>query len=173
MDKHILDLHIINGYFIKVIQFSNTNGCYVEFPQSIIYPKKFPSEVFCYFIEDSKLKVTKQGKDIKDEVVRTIKSPNYARRILILNDILIESLKRNINHQLIVCYDKFNVRQEKNNAFLLLENKIDVEKESLLFDILPKSIFGIECSQYAKDNNVVDGYNLMKKAFESGGLLYV
>lgn len=174
MDDKILDLHIKNGYFIKFVQFNNTNGCYVEFPQSIIYPNlRFESEIFCYFIEDCKIKITKQGKNIKDEVVKTVKVPNYARRIVILNDILIESLKRNINHSLIVCYDKNGIKQEKNNAFLLLENNVDIDKEKLLLNVLPKNILGVDCNQYAKENDIVDGYNLMKKAFESGGLLYV
>lgn len=176
MDKNILNFHITNGYFIRAQRMKSSNGCFIEYPKSIIINNVIEPFISCYFVNDNKIKVIKELEN-KEGQSKEIIAPTYAIRSLIAEDIIIETVKLKLNHKLVICHDKSgNLLKDTNSLPQLLDppNTVeDIEKEQKILDLLAKVILGLDCSLLANELDVYEGYKIIKHVFDNGGICNV
>lgn len=173
MNQELINFHIQNGYFIKVQHNKASNGCFVEYPKSLLSSNVINDFISCYFIENNKIKKINE-KDKEAGNSKCIDIPNYAARTIIAEDILLQTIKLKLNHNLIVCFDKNgNILKEINNLVDVLdklEDSCDKSQELLLLNLLKDTLLGLDCSQQAQQLFLQDGYRIMKKIFDNGGM---
>jgi hypothetical protein len=176
MSPDIVDFHISNGYFIKAQRMKQANGCFVEYPRSVMVLNTIAPFITCYFVENDKIRVMGEKEGKSDKQIE-INVPQYATRTVIIEDILLQIITLKLNHELLFCFSKDGeLMPDINTPTHLLNSPItedDKEKEKTLLNMLKDVLMGLDCSQQAKDANIYDGYEILKKVFDKGGLYYV
>jgi hypothetical protein len=129
--------------------------------------------IACYFAEDRKIKyyIEKEGTD--GEHIE-LDLPNYAIRPVVAENVLIKTLNLKLNHKLIFCHDKEGLLCENVSDLTQLIDtpilEVDVVKEKILMEMLGHVIQGLDYSQQAQELEVYEGYKIVKKTFDNGGL---
>jgi hypothetical protein len=159
--NNLLEFHARHGYYIKVQPLKSGSGYFAEFPAT----EKNPF-VSAYIVEPDKITVTidMEGKDFPMQV---ISCPVYASRALIHGDIAITSAKIKISEKLICYFDNKNKQTNTLDNIKLTED--ERAKELLLLKLINTNILNANIDNLAKEYNVVDGYEVIKKMISKGG----
>lgn len=176
IDKEIINFHIENGYFIKAQRMKKANGIFVEYPKSILVTGPMEPFISCYFVEDKKIKIMRE-KEQKEGQSKEIDVPNFAARTLIAEDILLEIIRLKLDHNLLFCFDKAGeLLDDYNNLVDLLDNPTsfeDLASEKIFLGMLKDVLLGLDGSIQAEQFYLQDGYKIMKRIFDNGGICNV
>lgn len=164
--NNIIQFHIDHGYYVNVKTLSNIIGCAVNFPPNYIINQ--PGSNITYLIENNPLRIEvydlEDGHEINFHSLKVTKS---SARVLVLEDILLRTLKRKIA-QCLILVDENNNKNIFDTLLLEMDDEVlELEKRLLLKFrelILGKVDTEIENIELAK------GYRLVLDCFENGGL---
>jgi hypothetical protein len=162
LDK-LIKFHIDHNYYVKIKPLPRMIGCVVEFPKNII--KKLPEINRSYIINDKLIDIfhVETGKDIDTKSVSISK---FGIRLLIMEDILIRTIQRQISRKLIFVENRI-----KDSIFDVL--KIDMNKDELILEKELCLIFrGLLAGKvdYEVKKEIEESYRVLFNCFESGGL---
>lgn len=133
--KDIIDIHDKNGYCVKIFGLENKVGCSVQFPSNYLIDKPFSNLNYKYII-------TKNGINIyvheDDKIVKEIEHtcPDTARRVLILEDVILKCLGLKISMYLIKIKNENNETVHLKDLFKILKAPKQIKKEKLLKDYM-------------------------------------
>ncbi len=165
--QELIDFHISNGYFIKAQRMKTANGCFIEYPKSSLATHNSEPFISSYF------KVLREKNKAKEDY-KEIEVPNYSARTLVVEDILLQMVKLKLNHKLIFCFDKDSqLLEDSGNVIDILDSPInsdDKTKEKSFLTLLQEVLLGLDCELQAKLLYLDDGYKIMKKIFQNGGI---
>ena len=156
-------------YFIRIIAI-DAQILEVTYPSNILIEPVILSNTVRYVIGNNSVikQFLDESCDIKDKI--EITSPEYARRIIILADIMLYCNKLNINHGLILKY-KDGVKIEQDETIIdSLEKPNARYEEVILFNAFTALAAGKEAASIAENAGILEGYNLLLTILEMGGI---
>lgn len=173
MNKELIDFHIKNGYFIKAQRTKTANGCFIEYPKSVMKNWMMEPFIGCYFAEDRMVKyyIEKEGQEGDSKELHV---PNFAIRSIIAEDILLQTHRLNLSTDLILCYNKDGILYDNVYDLTQLidapESEIDRTREKILMEMVKYVIQGLDYSQQAQELEVYEGYKILEKICEKKGV---
>lgn len=162
----IIQFHIDHKYYVDVKTIPKMVGCMVSFPANQFAEQ--PEAHITYLIESKPLRIEVYDLEEGSEInVRKVQVTRSCARILVLEDILLRTLKRKIAQCLIVV-DK----SKQKNVFDALALEMDAGALTLEKELLLKFrelILGKVDTDILNDE-LAEGYRLILDCFENGGL---
>ena len=160
--KKVISFHIKNGYYVKVKPVPNIAGCFVTFPTNLIYSLGELSKT--YIINRDRYEIEVYELEKKEKIhSKVIHADKYNVRLLIIQDILLKTLLRNMSKSLIVAegektiFDMLSISLDKEDAEI--EKVLCLKFSSLLEGEIEHDI----------DSKIKSSYLQLLKFFESGG----
>jgi hypothetical protein len=166
--SNLAELHETARYFVGVTLLDE-KSLEVSYPSNIMIDPPVESYTIRYIVTENS--ITKQL-IASGSVVDTfdIYVPDYAKRIIIMADIMIQCRLINIGSELIFKYKDGEKLAQDETVIDMLERPKDRYSEMVLFNIFNGSTPKKDCAQLAEANNISDGYNLLLTILELGGL---
>lgn len=162
------ELHETARYFVGVTVVDDKT-LEVTYPSNIIIDHPIEACTVRYKVTDNsivkQLVVNNAVVDSFDVFV-----PEYAKRIIIMADIMIQCRLLNIGSDLIFKYKDGQRLPQDETVIDMLDRPVDRYSEMVLFNIFNGSTPKKDCAQLAEANNISDGYNLLLTILEMGGL---
>ncbi len=162
----IIQFHRDSGYYVKVQPLPKMAGCMATFPTNRLTIQPETKRTYIVNAEANFIELFNLdcGKDIISKKVHVNK---IAMRLLILEDILLQSLARKISKNLILVEDS-----DDRSVFTILDvlmdqEELELEKELCLKfrELLSGKVwYGVENSRFA------ECYQIVLECFENGGL---
>lgn len=162
------ELHETARYFVGVT-IIDEKTIEVTYPSNIIIDHPVESYTVRYKVMDNSIikQLIVQGV-IADEFEVFV--PDYAKRIIIMADIMVQCKLINIGSDLIFKYKNGERLSPDETIIDMLARPEDRYSEMILFNIFNGSTPKKDCAQLAEANNISDGYNLLLTILEMGGL---
>ena len=165
----LTELHDTAVYFVRITSIDET--CIeVIYPSNVLIEPVIEPVLVRYDVQNDV--VTKTVFNNNGDVIDTIdiKAPEYARRIVVLADIVMKCGQLSINSKLIFKY-KDGVKLPQEETILELLSKPDNRySELVLFNMLNSLMTGKDSASLAEANGVLEGYNLLLTVLEMGGI---
>lgn len=162
------ELHETARYFVGVTLIDEKT-LEVTYPSNIMIDNPVEAYTVRYKVTDNAIvkQLVVNGEVVDDFDVFV---PDYAKRIIIMADIMVQCRLLNIGSDLIFKY-KDGKRLPKDETVIdMLDRPADRLSEMVLFNIFNGSTPQKDCAQLAEANNISDGYNLLLTILEMGGL---
>lgn len=167
MNTQLKELHETNGYYVPINRSPNENWITAQYPTDIVRNPNSKVTVVDYHIDDEHV-----YKSINKSIPSKLLSPSYARRLLIIADILFTCVKLDINSLLISNFDKDGNKIDDTMSLLDPPESIeDQELEQSLKVIFKKMMVDSRnCDNYlANTKEIQEGYSLLVDVFRTGG----
>lgn len=165
----LTELHDTAVYFVRITSIDET--CIeVIYPSNVLVEPIIESVLVRYNLENNI--ITKTVFNNSGDVIDTIdiKTPDYAKRIVVLADIIMKCGQLLINSKLIFKY-KDGIKLPQEEVILELLVKPDNRYyELVLFNMFNSLMIGKDSTLLAEANGVLEGYNLLLTVLEMGGI---
>ena len=103
MNPTVQQLFIDSNYYVRITPHeTQENVIFAEFPSNLFAKPPLDSEVYQYYLEEDKLIVTRQS----DKKTATQNVSKLSKRVIFMYDIMLKTLLRGLNINLIVAYNK-------------------------------------------------------------------
>ncbi len=161
----ITQFHIDHGYYVKIKPLPKMIGCFATFPANRLMSQPEANRTYIVNTEPSCIEVfhIDYGSDI---ISKKIHSDKFSLRLLILEDILLQTVARKMSRNLILVDGT-----DEKSVFTLLDvmmsqEELDLEKELCLRfrELLSGKV------EYDVDASIADSYKKVLECFENGGL---
>ena len=158
--EHIKQFHKQHGYYVRVAPIAGLNGCTVRFPNNTVL--KTPTFDKTYILYDHPYSIELFVIIDKKKVVnKTIDVTSSNIRLLVLQDIFLQTHKLNMSKDLIV------VEESNSNLFDMLEVSQTKEEKKVEAQLCVKFRELLAGNVVTSD---IEGYEQVLSCFESGGL---
>ena len=168
------ELHKIHNNVVEINRIDNINGIKTEYPRSILYDSLDKLVVTYQLVSDSLIIYYKGGDGVVSQ--NEIAIPPHYHRISVVTDIIMSTLERNINTNLIHCVQTDETVGDGHDIIALMdkpedkkEQKLERDLSSLFYDVFA----GNDVMAKAKKMGVAEGYVFMKDIIASKGLINV
>jgi hypothetical protein len=158
----IIKFHIDNNYYVNIIPITKLIGCQAQFPANILL--NVPETTITYLIEQDPLRIEIYENNIKPH---NVVIPKYSARLLVLVDILMRTIARNLSPALILVEDAKEKTVFDTLDLELSTSDQDAEKKML---ILLRNFLVSGEAENDIEETLLDGYRMMLDCFENGGL---
>jgi len=158
--KKITKFHIDNKYYVKVQPISSLIGCCVEFPTNLLTNQ--PGYIKTYIVNEDPSYIEVLC-SLDKHKTRKINVSRIIVRLLITEDILLNTIKRGISRHLIIIDG-----ERYSNIFHILKLNLspeELEQEKDLCIKFRELLIGKESKE-----TCVSGFEEVLKCFENGGL---
>ena len=168
----LLDLHISNLYYIKAQKLAELNAVQLTYPASVIYNDKVEEDIYIYHSVTDYMIVYKDS--VNNEPLCQLKAPNYIHRILLLEDVFLKCLLKNLDTELMVCIDEKDERVKGEQPLLKLMSEPlteeEKEKEKNLSALFYELVLEQDGLEKAEKFNIVDGYRIVSNILNNRGI---
>lgn len=166
--SNLIDLHETACYFVRADIIDDLN-IEVTYPSNVLIENPIQQSTVRYTLDEGAVTKTEllEGKVI-DEI--TVRSPDYAKRLVVMADVMTYCEALGISKELIFKYkDGIRLADEEGVIDHLIK-PVDRYLEVLLFNIFTMIHLRKDCAQLAEANGVLEGYNLLLTILEMRGL---
>jgi hypothetical protein len=166
-----------NDYYVRVSSSRDKKSCMAEFPERTAIKPWVDGKTCLYSIEGDGILYFRSGfpsiegsLDLVEEKSLQLDCPAYSRRIIIFNDILMNTLIIGLPISLILFCDNDGEEISDMASFVDIlippENEEDVQLEEKLAEVYYMNLSSpSDYSDIAKENEVEHGYRLLKDPF--------
>lgn len=167
--NNLIALHETAMYFVRT-DIIDENTIEVSYPSNVLIENPISKSYVRYVLGEgtvTKMTLSENG-DIIDQI--TVKSPDYAKRLVIMADVMVYCDVLGISSELVFKY-KDGVRLNDDEGIIASLTKPEERyPESVLFNIFSSMNIRRDCAQLAEANEVLEGYNLLLTIVEMRGL---
>lgn len=161
MIEQVKNLHIENGYFIAVEKTAK-GQLSISYPGNILEKPNLMPFVAIYDISTEGL-ITKIVSD-SDTPIK-FKAPNYSRRILIMADVILECMHRDLTEDLLVGDGDMGFLEMLDFLPAPEEKKKEKKLETVLVNMIANNEFVQRVSE-----DIEEGYQLICQILNIGGI---
>lgn len=162
----VIQFHIDSGYYVKVKPLPKMAGCFAVFPENKFTAQTEANRTYIINTEPSHIEMfhLDYGKDI---ISKKIHIDKIAIRLLILEDILLQTLARKISKSLILVENSYDT-----NVFNILDIPMDEEELELEKELCLKfrELLAGKVWHDVANSKFVECYRVVLECFENGGL---
>ena len=158
--------HIDNNYYVNIKPLDKMLGCYVFFPENVLQNKKSVTRTYIISEDYQEIEVFHTENDKTTSKTTTTK--RFNTRLLILEDILLRSISRNISKDLVL----IDGGKIQSNIFEIVGVKLsqeDLKLEKELCEFFLVLLDG-KAVENIEDPVLLNGYEQVLECFEKGGL---
>jgi hypothetical protein len=162
----IIQFHIDSGYYVKVKPLPKLAGCITTFPANKLTAQTETNRTYLINTDPSYIEIfhLEVGKDI---ISKKIHIDKIAMRLLILEDILLQTLARKISKKLILVEGDAD-----RSVFTILDVALDEEELALEKELCLKfrELLAGKVWYDVANSKFAECYKIVLECFENGGL---
>lgn len=161
--------YIDHDFYIRV-QKLRKNTCQVNLPDIVLYEPLVTKSNIIYEIKDNHISY----QDLTNDQSRKLILPDYAKRAIIMIDVIIKSIQRDISTDLIVIFnEKEEIVPKKQflNLFEEYDNPENKEKETKLIEYFQNYLLGNDAAEILEEYDIESGGELVCNLFQTGGIV--